>query len=307
MTIPTYDKLMLPLLQFTEDKKEHHISDAIDALGEYLQLSDEERNELLPTGSKRKFDDRVQWAKTYLKKAGLIESKGRGVFQVTERGLEVLRVNPADLNRNYLMRFPEFAQFATPTKIGKGASIDETAYIASEQTPKELIYTTYQSLQRDLAEELLEFILTSSPTFFEKLVIDLLLSMGYGGSLEGAGNHIGKSGDGGLDGFIQEDKLGLDIIYIQAKRWAKDNVVGRPTVQNFVGSLMGVRATKGVLITTSRFSKEAKDYAESIQNLKVILIDGQQLAQLMIDYGVGISVEATYVVKKVDRDYFSIE
>lgn len=308
MTIPTYDKLMLPVLQFSSDGQEHHISEAISAVADYLGLNEEERNELLPTGSKRKFDDRVQWAKTYLKKAGLIESTGRGVFRITQRGLNLLATSPSAIDRAVLMQYPEFVSFVTPARIDTNRSaLVDAAFVDAKQTPKELMHTIYQGLRQELADELLEFILSASPTFFEELVIDLLKAMGYGGSLESAGKHIGKSGDGGIDGFIQEDKLGLDIIYIQAKRWAKDNVVGRPVVQSFVGSLMGAGATKGVLITTSRFSKEAHDYSKGMQNLKVILIDGQELAQLMIEHGVGVSVEATYVVKKVDRDYFNAE
>ncbi len=306
MAVPTYEKLMLPLLEFSGDGQEHHVREAINEIAEYINISEEDRNELLPSGKKFKFDDRVQWAKTYLKKAGLIVSTGRGTFQITQRGVDVLQSNPEAITRSFLMQFPEFVEFATPKPKTEEtpSQIDE---LETEQTPKELIHIIYQSLQSDLAEELIEYVLSASPSFFELLVVELLVAMGYGGSLEDAGEAIGRSGDGGIDGFIKEDKLGLDIVYIQAKRWGPDNSVGRPVVQGFVGSLMGKGAVKGVLITTSRFTRDAIEYAASMQNLKVILIGGQQLAQLMIEHNVGVSVEATYVVKKVDRDYFGAD
>lgn len=307
MAVPTYDKLMLPLLQFAGDGQEHHIRDTITALADFLKLSEEDREELLPSGKKYKFDDRVQWAKTYLKKAGLLSSTGRGVFCITNRGIDVLSSNPQTITNQYLKQFPEFVEFVAPAK-SESEAWEETQNnnLENEQTPKEQIHTIYQRLRTELSDELVEYILSSSPTFFEQLVVDLLVAMGYGGSLEDAGEAIGKSGDGGIDGFIKEDKLGLDIVYVQAKRWGPDNTVGRPVVQGFVGSLMGAGASKGVLITTSRFTREAVDYAHSMQNCKVILIDGEQLTQLMIEHGVGVSVEATYVVKKIDRDYFDV-
>lgn len=308
MGIPAYSDLMLPLLQFAGDGREHHISEAFDPIADYLGLSYEERNELLPNANQSIFNYRVHWANTYLKKAGLLRSVSRGVFQITERGVKVLEMNPPAIDRNFLLKYPEFAEFATPSsRSSKGEIVSEPAYSDSEQTPKELIHSVYQGLREELAEDLLEIILASSPAFFEKLVVDLLLAMGYGGSLENAGKTIGRSGDGGLDGYIQEDKLGLDTIYIQAKRWATDHVVGRPALQAFVGSLIGAGATKGVFITTSRFSKEASEYARTMQNLKVILLDGQQLTQLMIEHDVGVGIEATYIVKKVDRDYFEAD
>lgn len=298
MPVPTFDQLMLPLLQFAGDNQPHHIGEAVDVLADYCHLTHEERNELLPSGNRRRFDDRVQWAKTYLKKAGLLQSTGRGVFQITERGLKVLNTNPDDIDRAFLRQFPEFLDFVASAP-GKDDYLVETV-----ETPRVLIHSMYQNLLVDLAEELLDYVLSSSPEFFEKLVIDLLIAMGYGSALENPAKQLGKSGDGGIDGCIQEDKLGLDMIYIQAKRWARDNTVGRPVIQGFVGSLMGAGAHKGVFITTSRFSREAIDYAKSIPNLKIILIDGSQLTQLMIEHDVGVSVEKTYVIKRVDSDYF---
>ncbi len=301
--LPTFDQVMLPLLQLTGDGAEHHIGEAVQALAEYLGLSEAQINALLPSGQRRKFDDRVQWAKTYLKKAGLLQSTGRGVFQITRRGLEVLQSDPTYIDRAFLKQFPEFQAFISPTP----STPDADLFIDSVETPRVLMHATYQNLLVDLAEDLLDYVLASSPAFFERLVIDLLVAMGYGSSLEQAGQTIGKSGDGGLDGYIKEDKLGLDMIYVQAKRYARDNVVGRPVIQGFVGSLMGAGASKGVFMTTSRFSREAIEYAKSIQNLKIILIDGQQLTQLMIEHDVGVSVENVYVIKRVDGDYFDVD
>jgi restriction system protein len=303
MTIPTYDRLMLPLLQFAADGQEYHVREAIEALGRYLELTEEQRNELLPSGKKRKLDDRVQWAKTYLKKAGLIDSTGWGRFRITQRGLDVLNNNPGYINREFLMQFPEFEEFITPSP---SQDTDEKTLLTTEETPTELLRSTYQNLRQELADELLDYVLSASPTFFEQLVVDLLLAMGYGSALEDAGHRIGRSGDGGIDGYIKQDKLGLDNIYIQAKRWARENTVGRPDLQNFVGSLIGAGAAKGVFIATSSFSQAATDYVNNLQNLKIILIDGYQLTQLMIDHDVGVSVEETYIVKRVDRDYFEM-
>lgn len=307
MTIPTHQELMLPLLQFAADGQSHHIRDAIEVLSSHLQITPAERAELIPSGRKFKFDDRVQWANTYLKKAGLLQSVGRGLFQITDRGFQVLQENPTYIGREYLLRFPEFREFITPLPAPTAVEHHELATSsAADQTPEELIYAVYNDLRRKLADELLETILSAPPAFFEKLVVDLLLGMGYGGSF-GTGKRIGQSGDGGIDGYIDEDKLGLDRIYIQAKRWSPETVVGRPVVQGFVGSLMGARAAKGVFITTSSFSGQAHEYAEGLSNLKVILIDGLKLTQLMIEHNVGVSPGQTYVVKKIDRDYFDIE
>jgi len=305
MPVPTYDQLMLPLLEFASDGNEHHVKEASEAIGNYLKLSGDELNELLPSGKKTKFYDRVHWAKTYLTKAELLHKTGRGYFQITSRGIDVLNSKPPFIDRHFLMKFAEFADFQTRSNDKKGST--ETPTQETQQTPKELIHSTHQELRKELTEELLDYVLTASPIFFEQLVVDLLLSMGYGGSIEGSGQTTRATSDGGIDGFIQEDKLGLDTIYIQAKRWGTGNGVGRPSVQGFVGSLMGNGGTKGVFITTSHFSKEAIEYASNLQNIRLILIDGTQLAQLMIEHDIGVSVEATYVVKKVDRDYFDID
>jgi restriction system protein len=290
-------------LQFAGDGQEHHISEAVEVLAGYLQLSEDQVSELLASGKRRKFDDRVRWAKTYLQKANLLESTGRGTFRITRRGLEVLKDDPTFINRAFLKQYPEFQEFITPAQIDKG----DQPFMEMVETPRALMHTMYENLRIDLAEELLDYILSASPAFFERLVIDLLVAMGYGGTLTGAGKVTKRSGDSGIDGIIQQDKLGLETIYVQAKRYARDNVVGRPAVQAFVGSLTGVGAKKGVFITTSRFSREAVEYAQNVQHQKVILIDGQQLTQLMIDHDVGVSVEQVYVIKHVDSDYFDVE
>jgi len=300
MTIPDYQSLMLPLLRFIGDGQEHSIRDAIEFLAQQFELSEDERQELLPSGSV-KFNNRVAWSRTYLKKAGLLDSPIRGKLIITQRGTEVLESNPTNIDNTYLMQFPEFQEF-------KGMSRQEIHLNDEDeepdQTPEEILEASYQTLKNELAYELLDRIMKCSPKFFERLVVDLLVSMGYGGSRKDAGQAVGQSGDGGIDGIIKEDKLGLDAVYVQAKRW--EGTVGRPTVQAFAGSLEGQRAKKGVMITTSQFSQEAKDYVKVIEK-RIVLIDGEQLAQLMIDHNVGVNEVVTYTVKKVDFDYFEDE
>jgi restriction system protein len=304
MAVPKYNDLMLPLLQYASDGKIHHIRDASEEIAQHLKLSEEQITELLPSGKKSKYYDRIHWAKTYLSKARLLESTGRGFFQITERGYSVLNTNPTDIDNRFLSQFPEFVEFQTPSDIAEDTTISLPKLEAvDEQTPQEQIQAIYQRLRKSLADELLDTVLAVPPSFFERLVIDLLLAMGYGSSLD-SGEHIGQSGDGGIDGVIREDKLGLDTIYIQAKRYARENGVGRPAIQGFVGSLMGMGATKGVFITTSYFSEQAIQYAKNVPNLKVILIDGQQLATLMIEHNVGVSVQKTYEIKQIDENYF---
>ncbi|MCS6915410.1 MAG: restriction endonuclease [Myxococcota bacterium] len=303
MPVPPFHELMLPMLRLAADGKEHTLAEAMHRLAEEFYLSEQERMELLPSGRQRRFNNRVGWAKTHLKKAGLLRDEARGRFRITEQGREVLASSPDKLSVAYLEeRFPSLREFrgsgeaeqAPPSKAGS----------LEAETPEEVLEDAYQALRKRLADELLERIKACSPAFFEKLVVDLLVAMGYGGSRRDAGQVLGKSGDGGIDGIIKQDKLGLDVVYLQAKRW--DTVVGRPVVQAFAGSLEGHRARKGILITTSQFSQEAYNYVERIEK-KIVLIDGAQLCQLMIDHGVGVSEAATYQVKKVDADYFSEE
>lgn len=306
MTIPTYDKCMLPLLQFASDGFEHHVREATEALADYFNLTEQERNERMSNGQKNIFYDRLQWANTYLKKAGLLKSVSRGVFQITQDGYDALASNPTHIDREFLMHYPSFVEFSTPSSSEIESSSD-TDVTDETSTPQETLQSSFQRIKSHLRQELLEQIMSCSPSFFEQLVVDLLLAMGYGRSLEGAGKIVGRSGDGGIDGIISEDKLGFDVIYVQAKRWEPDSTVGRPTVQAFAGSLLGQGVTKGVLITTSKFSREAEEYARNTQQLRIILIDGQQLAELMIDHDIGVSLQETYTIKKIDLDYFDLE
>ncbi len=294
---------MLPLLKYCGDQKEHFLREITDVLASQFKLTEEERRELLSSGQQTIFDNRVGWARTYLKKAVLLESVKRGTVKITERGLEVLRQNPNKINVNFLKRYPEFVDFQTIKRDKKEQTENHLEKI-EEKTPEEILGRAYENIQNTLAQELLSKVKISSPKFFENLVVQLLLKMGYGGSRKEAGETIGQTGDGGIDGIIKEDKLGLDVIYIQAKRW--ENVVGSKEVRNFVGSLVGQKANKGVFITASGFTKDALDYVKTIGH-KVILIDGEKLAQLMIDYDVGVSETYSYKIKKIDLDYFEEE
>jgi restriction system protein len=306
MTVPDYQSLMLPLLKFAADGNEHSLGEAIEVLAQQLHLDGQDRKELLPSGRQRKFDNRVHWARTYLAKAHLITPTGRSRFRLTEQGAKVLRENPPQINVKYLEQFPEFVEFRNKSNKTNGeTTVPQEIIEKMSQTPQEILDSSYQSLRQDLAQEILEYIKNSPPKFFESLVVDLLIAMGYGGSRKDAGQAIGQVGDGGIDGIIKEDKLGLDAIYLQAKRW--EGTVSRPTVQGFAGALMGRRASKGILITTSNFSQQAIDYANGVEHLKIILIDGEQLAQLMIEHDVGVTEESRYIIKKIDLDYFSDE
>lgn len=298
MSVPDFQSLMLPILKFAGDGKEHSQGELKEAVAGQLQLTEADRKELLPSGRQPRFDNRIAWSSVYLKKAGLLESTGRGRFRITRVGMDVLRSNPSSINTKFLMQYPSFQEFQ-----GNANHIEKTGEKGTEidKTPEEVLEASYLGLKQELAQELLDRIMACPPAFFEQLVVDLLVAMGYGGSRKDAGEAIGRSGDGGIDGIIKEDKLGLDVVYIQAKRW--DRTVGRPDVQAFAGSLEGQRARKGVMITTSQFSQDARDYVTRIEK-KIILIDGERLTQLMIDHGVGVAKVAEYIVKKVDQDYF---
>ena len=303
MSIPDVQKIMLPLLNYASDGEEHSLREAIESLADEFNLSQEERKELFPSGQQVIFDNRVRWARTHLKKAGLLEDPKRGIFKITERGWQILQQPLSEINLNFLMQFPEYIKFRNTRKEPENIGTEVSEII--DKTPQEAIECEYQKIRKDLELELLNRVKNCSADFFERLVVDLLVRMGYGGSRRDAGRAIGKSGDGGIDGIIKEDKLGLDIVYIQAKKW-NNTVVGRPEIQKFVGALHGQRARKGVFITTSTFSQEAQEYV-SIIDSKIVLIDGQQLAQLMIDNNLGVSILSTYEIKKVDSDYFTDE
>lgn len=300
MAIPDFQSIMLPLLKLAGDSQEHTIREAIDYVSDNFRLSEEEKEEVLPSGQQYIIDNRTGWARTYMKKAGLLEMPRRSFFKITGLGLEVLKSNPSKINVKFLEQFPQFIEFRN-TKKEKGEQEVHGVEENSSQTPQELLEYGYQKIKKDLSQELLGIVKQISPRFFERLVVELLISMGYGGSRKDAGQAIGQSGDGGIDGIIKEDKLGLDVIYLQAKRW--ENVVGRPEIQKFVGSLAGQRANKGVFITTSGFTKEALEFVNTISH-KVILIDGETLTQLMIENNVGVSKVISYDIKKIDTDYF---
>ncbi len=302
MTVPDYQSIMLPLLEYAGDGKEHLLRRAYDDLAQFFNLTEEERQELLPSGRQSTFENRVGWARTYLKKAGLLSSPKRAHFQITQKGQDVLKAKPNTINVAFLKQYPEFLEFQT--KSNKAGPT--TAGLSEEQeiTPEESMEASYIKLRDDLADELLETIKSCTPSFFERLVVDLLVKMGYGGTRKDAGMAIGRSGDGGIDGIIKEDRLGLDVVYIQAKRW--EGTVGRPEIQKFAGALLGQQARKGVFITTSSFSKEAKNYTSAIDS-KIVLIDGEMLAELLIDFDLGVSPVAVYSLKRVDLDYFMEE
>ena len=302
MTIPDFQTILLPLLRITADGTEHDVGEVNTILANQFSLTPLERLEMLPSGRQARFNNRVGWARTYLGKAQLIEKTMRGKFRITERGRTVLQNPPERIDIKFLMRYPEIVEFHKPLTSDVKKSGIEVADPENKQTPEEILEGSYQNIRQTLAKELLDSILSCSPKFFEKLVVDLLLALGYGGSRKDAGEAIGQSGDGGIDGIIKEDRLGLDIVYIQAKRW--NNPISRPAVQGFAGSLEGFRARKGVFITTSRFTADATQYVQQIEK-KIVLIDGEQLVQFMIDYGVGVTQIASYVIKRVDSDYFN--
>jgi restriction system protein len=304
MNIPDFQAIMLPFMKIAADKNIHLFRDVTNQLIEQFKLTEEERKELLPSGKQPIFENRTGWAKTHLKKAGLLIYPKRGCIQITERGLSILENKPEKIDMKLLKQFDEYNEFITIASENKNG--DETTNEIEAHTPEELMETAFQNIKRTLADEILEKIRNVTPSFFERLVVDLLVKMGYGGSVNDAGKAIGKTNDEGIDGTIKEDKLGLDVIYIQAKRWKEGNVVGRPELHKFVGALAGQGAKKGIFITASTFTKEAVEYTPKNET-KIILIDGIQLAELMIEYNVGVSNQQSYEIKKIDNDYFDEE
>ncbi len=301
MPIPTYQESMLPVLRTLEDTSERHIGEIVKAVINGFRLTESEREQMLPSGQSTVIGSRIGWARTYLNKANLIEKMpGRGIYKITERGLEVLKTNPEKIDNNLLSKFPGFTEWIRPKKQ-ENIIEPNSVLFESDQTPDESLETAYRTLRTNLSTEIIEKVKSCSPIFFEKLVVELLVKMGYGGSRRDAGQAIGKSGDGGIDGIIKEDRLGLDVIYLQAKRW--EGNVSRPEIQKFAGALLGNQARKGVFITTSSSTKEAREYVKTI-TATIILIDGEDLADLMIDYNVGVSVAVNYEIKRIDSDYF---
>ena len=307
MAIPDFQTIMLPVLKLASSSNEYKLSDAVEKLADEFGLSSEERNELLPSGTQAVFNNRVAWARSYLKQAALVDNPRRGYFSITVSGRKLLAEKPERITISLLIKYPEFQEFRNRKKIDKGddaSLVLPLLEIESKLTPEDALASAYNQLRNALESEIIASVKSASPSFFERLVVDLLVKMGYGGSRQEAGRALGRSGDGGIDGIINEDRLGLDVIYIQAKRW--EGVVGRPEIQKFAGALQGQRANKGVFITTSSFSSQAKEYTNVIAS-KIILIDGEQLSALMAEHNVGVSVVGQYEVKKLDSDYFDNE
>ncbi|QYE37004.1 restriction endonuclease [Polymorphobacter sp. PAMC 29334] len=307
MTIPDYQTLMLPVLTLAANG-ETRVPVVSEKIADQLGLSQIERDELLPSGTQRVIHNRIHWAKFYLTRAGLIDSPKRGVFVASAAGKALLSTNPLRIGVDLLRTYPAFVNFenATATTATKAEAPAAAAPASSSATPEEQIDAAHAVLASALRTDLLTRTLEQSPAFFERLIVDLLVAMGYGGSHENAAKRLGKSGDGGIDGVVDEDRLGLDRIYVQAKRYASHVCVGRPEIQGFVGSLVGLGAAKGVFVTTSSFSSKAVDYARGLQQ-RVILIDGNRLTELMMEFGVGVRVNRTVEVKRLDEDFFGEE
>lgn len=309
MPVPKYDDMMLPVLICLSEKQDGDAATAKelrDYAAEYWNLTDEEKVETIPSGVAR-YMNNVQWACTYLKQAGCITSPKRATFQIAQRGRDLLDSGIKKITQKDLSVYPEFKEFQNRTRKTKSANDQGSRSSDSHaESPEDAIEAAFNSIDSALVTELLEAIMQQTPGFFERLVVELLLTMGYGDSLEDSGQVTPLSNDGGIDGVIREDKLGFDSIYIQAKRWALDASIGRPDVQSFVGALTGTGATKGLFITTARFSKGAQEFAKAQHTVKLVLVDGDQLARLMIAYNVGVSVRRTYEIKSLDRDYFDL-
>ena len=304
MSIPGYQDFMLPLLKIAADGQEHTVTEAMDALARQMNITHVDRDVLLPSGTQTRFYNRVTWALTYLTKSLLLEKPARGRFKIASRGQAVLAKNPLRIDNTFLEQFPEYKTFKTKkNKVTAEKGADQVPVVEEEPdiTPHERLDAAYRELRETLADDLIERVRASTPSFFEHLVVDLLVAMGYGGSQASDAKVVGKSGDGGIDGVIPEDRLGLDMVYVQAKKWS--DAVGPDEIRKFVGSLGEQKAHKGVFITSGAFTSGARTAADRA-NAKVVLIDGEQLAQLMIDHGVGVAVHKAYTVKKLDGDYF---
>jgi restriction system protein len=293
---------MLPLLEIVGDGNQYQLAKLTDLIVNRFNLTEAERTALLPSNKMTIIRSRVGWAKTYMKKAGLIVQPKRGIVAISPEGLSVLAKKPGKFDDAFLQQYPSFVEFKNLTHLDSATAEPVHEVVTGEvATPDEALEDSYLTLRKALADELLDRVKSCSPEFFERLVVELLVAMGYGGTLADAGKAIGKAGDGGIDGIIKEDKLGLDLVCIQAKRW--EGTVGRPVVQSFAGSMEAYRAKKGVLVTTSTFSTEAREYVKQIER-KIMLIDKLLLTELMIDHGIGVVIDRTYVLNKVDSDYF---
>jgi restriction system protein len=311
MAVPDFQFFMLPFLNELSDGKEHRLQNLYTVLAQKANLTDEEKDELLPSGKQRIFHNRIGWARTYLKKAGLLDPVKLGVFKITNTGSQLLKTSPPAINKSTLEQFPHYIEWQNKSKkvpnLTDKSSNDGSALDTNESmSPTDQMEASFSIIQDELADEILTMIREGSPKFFEILVVDLMLAMGYGGWSKESGKATQYSSDGGIDGIINEDPLGLETIYLQAKRYKEGNTVGRPDIQAFSGALDMQRARKGVFITTSKFSSDALDYVQRIEK-KIVLIDGQQLAEMMIKYNLGVAVKTTYQVKNIDTDYFNEE
>lgn len=305
MAVPKFDELFKPFLEFASDGEVHSVSDAREEIAKRLNLTEDDLSEMISNGRVSKFAAFLGWVKAYLKQAELIEDVKRGHFKVTQRGLDVLRENPRPFDSKYLMKFEEFRRFQNRKKQATDDKGDASSNgISVQVSPEEQIESAFSEIKDKLSDELLVTVKSCSSAFFERLIVDVLIAMGYGGSRKEAGQSVGKSGDGGIDGIIKEDRLGLENIYLQAKRW--EGSVGSPEIHKFVGALHGKQATKGVFVTTSNFTREAMEYAKAI-GTNVILIDGEKLTDYMIEFNVGVSHVMRYEIKRVDNDYFDEE
>lgn len=300
MTIPDYQTLMLPVLNILGDNKEHTNADIVEKVSSQFNLTDEERNEILPSGGLTYIYNRTLWARTYLKKAGLVELPQRGLVKITKKGLKVLNQNPEKINKKFLEQFEEFSDWIENSKSSISTNDESETAEESVKTPEEMISDSMHILNKTLADDLMDKILEQTPTFFEVLVAQLLIKMGYGGSEEDILQSRGKSGDGGIDGIIKQDVLGLDKIYIQAKRYDSKNGVSRPNIQNFLWAVHK-KASRGIFITTSYFTQEA---IKEVENTNIVLIDGKKLTEYMIKYNLGVQLKESYDIKKIDEDFF---
>lgn len=310
MAVPKFHIFMKPLLELLNDGKEHKIQTIYSDLADYFQLSDIDKSEMLPSGRQLLYRNRIGWAKTFLKKAGLIDSLSRATFSINDLGRSVIAENPTVIDPQYLMKFPSFREFMNSQAESSNAEDEKTQrqqIVISDlkdNTPQDELDSAYKKIVKSLQDDLLLEIMQLNPDFFEKLVVDLVVAMGYGGTAEDAARVVGKSGDEGIDGVIKADRLGFDRIYIQAKKWDPSRTVGRPEIQRFVGALVGKGASKGLFITTCSFTKEAIEFVDRTISQNLVLVDGKQLTRLMIEHNLGVSTQFVIAVKNVDRDYF---
>jgi restriction system protein len=306
MAVPAFQKLLLPLLRRSNDGAEHRLPTLAPLVASDLGLNSDDLAELLPSGGQSRYRNRLAWAKVYMSRAGLLETVQRGSFRITQRGKQLLATNPSEIGLDTLRQYPEFTAFAggsaPEVATGSGGAVDAGQ---SDDTPEETLETAYATVRAALGQQLLAAVMAATPAFFEGLVLDLMLAMGYGGSRTDAARNIAKAGDGGIDGIISEDRLGLDFIYLQAKRWTHS--VGSDEVRNFSGSLDAHGAQKGVFITTSTFTASATQYVRDVKHKKIVLIGGERLAELMIDFNVGVAPAKTFEVKRMDLEYFEEE